>query len=128
MSKVKVAFLGTGGIAPKHSRAANKRDDVEVVGLSDIDPARVNAFSEKEFGESSFDPKVYTDAAAMYGETQPDAVVICTPHTLHYEQSLQALAAGCHILMEKPMVTSLAHAIEIERKVKELGKVFCVAA
>ena len=47
----------------------------------------------------------------MYEVSRLDAVVIVTPHTLHFAQGLQTLKAGCHVLMEKPMVTdSLAGA------------------
>ena len=57
----------------------------------------------------------------MLKETTPDAVVISTPHTLHFEQGMQALEAGCHVLMEKPMVTASKDAYTLAEKVEETG-------
>ena len=54
-------------------------------------------------------PPRFTDADQIYATVQPDAVCIATPHTLHDEQAVQALDAGCHILMEKPIVTNTEH-------------------
>ncbi|HEX4125042.1 MAG TPA: Gfo/Idh/MocA family oxidoreductase, partial [Tepidisphaeraceae bacterium] len=71
-------------------------------------------------------PKVFTDAATMYKELKPDAVAIITPHTLHFEHGMQALDAGLHVLMEKPMVTSADQAYKLAEKVRKTGKVFTV--
>jgi predicted dehydrogenase len=62
----------------------------------------------------------------MLAKVKPDAVLISTQHTLHYEQGMMALDAGCHVFMEKPMVTSAEHAYKIAEKVKETGKVFVI--
>jgi predicted dehydrogenase len=125
MSKIQLAFLGTGGIARKHSNSAKDSDDVDVVGICDVSDAAVETFSH-EFDDTAFSPASFTDADQMYRETQPDAVVICTPHTLHYDHCVQALDHGCHVLVEKPMVTSLAHATSLEAKVATTGKVLTV--
>ena len=44
---------------------------------------------------------------------QLDAVVLVTPHTLHYPQAKAALERGIHVLVEKPMVTELEHAYDL---------------
>jgi predicted dehydrogenase len=62
----------------------------------------------------------------MYRVARPDAVIIATPHTAHFEQGMQALTAGCHVLMEKPMVTSAAQAHALAEKVRGSGKVFII--
>ena len=62
----------------------------------------------------------------MYAALKPDAVLISTPHTQHYEQGKQALAAGLHVFMEKPMVTSLDHAYALAEHVKASGKIFVI--
>ncbi len=62
----------------------------------------------------------------MYTELHPDAVLISTPHTLHFAQGMQALEAGCHIYMEKPMVTSLEHAYRLADQVRESGKILVI--
>lgn len=127
MGKLRVAMLGCGGIAGRHVRFCNEYEDAEIVALCDVGEEQVKAFVERCFPDVKTPPAAFTDPARMYAETKPDAVVICTPHTLHYEQSVQALDAGCHVLMEKPMVTSLQHAVDLERRVKAAGKVYCIA-
>ncbi len=126
MSKVRVAILGTGGIANHHMNQFKLHPDVEMVALCDVVPTQVQAFCDRHFATAAKKPACYTDAAKMYKEAKPDAISICTPHTQHYEQALQALKAGCHILMEKPMVTDLKQAVDLEKRVKKSGKIFVV--
>lgn len=125
---LKIAFLGTGGIAAKHSRYLKDREDVQIVAGCDVSTDAVNGFWNRtwEGNVPQPAPKVYTDAAEMYEKEKPDGVVICTPHTLHFEQAMQALEAGCHVLMEKPMVTNAGHAYELRDKVDATGKIFVV--
>ena len=127
MSKVRVAFLGCGGIAGKHARSLKVNPDVEIVGACDVSDKIVQKFLDAQLAAYSPAIAVFVDPAEMYARTRPDAVVICTPHTLHYPQAVQALDAGCHILMEKPMVTSADHAYKLKDKVQQAGKVFMVA-
>ncbi|MHC4251410.1 MAG: Gfo/Idh/MocA family protein [Planctomycetota bacterium] len=126
MSKLRVAFLGCGGIAGKHTKSLKGKDEIEIVGGSDVTEEQVNKFFERTLEGYEPGPGVFTDAAKMYAGTKPDAVVICTPHTLHYDQGMQALDAGLHVLMEKPMVTNAGHARELKAKVDETGKVFVI--
>jgi len=128
-SQIRIVCLGTGGIAAKHTRYFKDREDVQIVAGCDVSTDQVHSLWERTWEGDAPDPlpEAFTDAAEMYAKTQPDAVVICTPHTLHYEQSIQALDAGCHVLMEKPMVTSAPHAYALRDKVAESGKVFLVA-
>jgi len=127
MAKIRVAFLGCGGIAGKHVRSLKGRDDVEMVAGCDVDKEIVERFFARHLDDGASAPPAFADATAMYAETKPQAVVICTPHTLHYEQAAQGLDAGCHVLLEKPMVTSAEHAYAIQEKVEQTGKVFVVA-
>ena len=126
MSKVRVAILGCGGMAGGHARRFAQMPDVEIVALGDVTEAQVEAFIERNLADYQPKPPIFTDAAKMYAETKPDGVVIVTPHTLHYEQGKQALEAGCHVLMEKPMVTSSDDAHALKALVEETGKVFIV--
>ncbi|OGV83558.1 MAG: hypothetical protein A3K19_19790 [Lentisphaerae bacterium RIFOXYB12_FULL_65_16] len=127
MEKIRVAFLGCGGIAAKHVRSLKANPDVKIVGCCDVTEDIVKGFIDRTMPEYKPRPPSFTDAAEMYKKTKANAVVICTPHTQHFEQGMQALDAGCHVLMEKPMVTSSEHAYKIKEKVDKTGKVFIVA-
>lgn len=127
MSKIRVAFIGCGGIAGKHSNRLKGNADVQIVAGCDVSAAIVTKFFERTLSGYTPAPKVFTDLKRMYKAAKPNAVVICTPHTLHYAQAIQALDNGCHVLMEKPMVTSAEHAYKIREKVEKTGKVFTIA-
>jgi predicted dehydrogenase len=127
MPRIRTAFLGTGGIAGKHANTLFKHAEVQIVAGCDVSDAAVNGFLDRVLPKDAPRPAVFTDAAQMYAQAKPDAVVICTPHTLHFDQGIQALNAGCHVLMEKPMVTSVDHAYQLADKVKQVGKIFAVA-
>lgn len=116
-----VALVGCGGIANWHAGELKKLSDLlTVVAVCDTEPARSAEFKQKYFPEA----KEYTDYDALLGHppAKLDAVVLVTPHTLHYPQAKAALLAGVHVLVEKPMVTSSAHAYDLWRLQKASGR------
>ncbi len=128
MSKVRIALLGCGGIQNKHVRTFRQRDDAEIVAMCDVSEASIDRLVERSgLSEDGPLPPRFGDAAEMYAAVGPDAVSICTPHTLHFQQGMQALDAGCHVLMEKPMVTDAADAYTLRDKIQQTGKVLLVA-
>ncbi|WP_260463538.1 Gfo/Idh/MocA family protein [Streptomyces sp. TRM72054] len=104
---VRTAVIGTGGIARGcHLPALNRLADegeTEVVAAVDIDRAAVEAFCAQ-----GGIPHAYTDMERMLREQRPDLVTICTPPTLHREQTIAALRAGAWVWCEKPPVPTLA--------------------
>ena len=125
MSKVRVAFLGCGGIASKHIGSLKKNKDVEIVAGCDVKDKIVETCFARHFNGEAL-PPAFTDPARMYDRAKPDAVVICTPHTLHFQQGMEAIEAGCHVLMEKPMVTAADDAYTLKDAVEQSGKVFVI--
>lgn len=123
MDTVNMAILGAGNMAGHHAKLYSARDDVRVVAVCDVS----EDIAERMIKEFCTDkPAVFTDAAAMYAAIKPDAVTIVTPHTLHFEHGIQALDAGCHVLMEKPMVTDAAQAYQLAEKVEQTGRIFTI--
>ena len=126
MSKIRLAMIGCGGNSSGHARRMNGNPDVQIVGTCDVNTDIANAYIDRNLPDLEPRPAAYDDIDKMLAEVKADAVLISTPHTLHYEQGMKALDAGCHVLMEKPMVTSAEHAYKITEKVKETGKIFVV--
>lgn len=124
--KVRVAILGCGGMAGAHAGRFRNNPDVEIVALCDVKKSIVKRFIERCLKGYEPPPAIFTNAAKMYAEARPDAVAIVTPHTLHYPQGKQALEAGCHVLMEKPMVTDSSQARDLAALVEKVGKVFVI--
>jgi len=125
--KVRLALIGCGGIMNKHAGQSKDIPEVEIVGLCDTVEANIDRLIERSLGHMDAAPPKFDDPVQLLDTTKPDAVVIATPHTLHYNHAKLALDAGCHILMEKPMVTELADAIDLKKRVADSGKVFCIA-
>ncbi len=116
---MKVALVGCGGAGHAHANDLKKLiesgADVEVACLVDV--VREKALSVKrDLGFSSAEVlDDYRRAISLV-----DAAVICTPHTLHYQQVMDFLRAGKHVLVEKPMACKLGEAyrmmVEAERR------------
>ena len=68
----------------------------------------------------------YATPEEMYKKERLDATIITSPHTLHYGHADEALEAGCHVFLEKPMTTSSVDAKNLAVKAEKLGKVIAV--
>jgi predicted dehydrogenase len=95
---IKIAFIGTGYISNIHAQAAEKLPDVTLEAVVDLYPKNVPAFAEK-FGIT----RHYTHIENLLDAGGVDAVVIGTPNYVHALQTIAALDAGVHVLVEKPM-------------------------
>lgn len=103
--KLRLAFLGAGGISRTHMDALSKMDDVEIVALGD--PKRQPM---EQWAEQFKVPKVYTDWRKMLKEVQPEAVSVCSSNGAHEENAIAAMAAGAHVIVEKPMAMNVKQA------------------
>lgn len=92
-----IAFIGGGGIARCHANWLRKFENVRIVGCTEINEESC------QWWRSEFDIPTFSDHQEMLAELKPDAVDICTPNFLHYQPSLDALRAGAHVFVEKPM-------------------------
>ncbi len=125
MEKVRIGMIGCGGNAGGHLRRLMEIGDAEVVGLADV--------SEESFGRlferlpEAREIQRFTDYKEMLGSVEMDAVEISTPHTLHFEQIMESLDRGLHVLTEKPMVCSVDHARQAIKRSEEAGKVLMIS-
>jgi predicted dehydrogenase len=118
-NKIKVGVVGVG-IGRVHLDGYKKLgDSVEIFGVCDLNEARATAVGT-EFGAAH----VFTDYAQMFAAAELDAVSVCTPNALHAEVALAAIRAGKHVLCEKPMADTLAHAQEIVEATRGSDRVF----
>ena len=113
-----IVGLGRGFMLTMPALKADPR--VALAGAFDLrDEARVRF--AVEFGAPAFET-----LDALLRSPDIDAVYVATPHELHAEQAIAALRAGKHVLVEKPMATSLADCARMERASAEAGKVLVV--
>lgn len=126
MSTIKIAFLGCGGYMANHARRINQIKDTQLVALCDITTQQMQKFIDTNLADAAAPPAIFTDTTTMYQQADPDAVFIATPHTLHYDHAVAALNAGCHVYLEKPMVTDLDQAYKLAEKVEKSSKILVV--
>ena len=69
--------------------------------------------------------KAFTDHRELL-EMGVDAVSVCTPNIAHHQTSVDALNAGAHVLVEKPMSLTLEQAVDMARTAKKTGKLLSV--
>src|SRR5690606_33620416 len=102
---VRIGMIGTGNIAHTHLHRLKNAVEAQVVAI--CDPSEDSRARIKErFGLDQV--AEFSDHRQMFVESELDAVIICSPHTLHYRHALDALAAGKHVLVEKPLTCSSA--------------------
>ena len=109
---IRIAIIGTGGIAGSHATNFSKIPGCKLVAGCDVDQARAAAFCAKHAI-----PKVYTDVDVMLKECGIDAVVNATPDRFHAPLSIKAIKAGKHVLCEKPLALDYAEAMTMVKAV-----------
>lgn len=121
MEKVKLGFIGTGGMASAHMRNLNDNfEDVEFTAMCDISEARAKHCAQ-EFGGNA-----YTDFRVMYDKEELDAVYICTPPFAHGEQERIACERGIAMFIEKPIHSELEPAVVINDYIEQTGVITSV--
>ncbi|MFC4302576.1 Gfo/Idh/MocA family protein [Cohnella boryungensis] len=121
MRNIRIGVIGTGSISEMHLNAYKKNPAVSLAAICDVNGARALQVAEKYGADKS-----YTDYRELLASSDIDAVSICTWNNTHAEISIAALKAGKHVLVEKPLCRTVEEALEIERTVRETGKLLQV--
>ena len=113
----RTCVIGMGPIGNNHATAYTQCPEAKLAGVCDINPERAKAAGEK------YGVPYFLSATEMLRELKPDICSVATGgfeySSDHYEPTLQALEAGCHVLGEKPISNDLRHAAEMVRVAKE---------
>lgn len=118
MERMRVGVWGAGAWGEKHARIYQGLEDVELVGVHDRDAERGAAVAARHGGRAFERPEALL--------SQCDAVSIAVPTVMHRAAAEQALAAGCHVLVEKPMAATVVEAdamIEAARRAERVLQV-----
>lgn len=102
---MKVGVIGCGRIAQVHLSALHTLPWVEVVGLCDANAEAAHRAARRFKIEN-----VYSSAEELLRQAEPQAVHILTPPHTHAALARLAIEAGCHVLVEKPLTTSVEEA------------------
>ena len=104
MQQVRLGIIGAGFMGTIHGRVARQFAGVEVTAIADVDRSRAAQLA------ADTGAGIYTEYAEMLRQETLDAVVVATPEFDHRRPVEAAAAAGCHVLVEKPLASSLADA------------------
>jgi predicted dehydrogenase len=104
---VKVAIAGAGVMGRHHVRVCSELEGVEVVGV--VEPARPAA----ERISRLFRVKTFDMLAQLLSADRPDVLLVATPTIAHFAAAKEAIAAGVHVLIEKPIAATVAEGQEL---------------
>src|SRR2546421_9300241 len=111
------AIITTGLHADlKIAPALNATPDAELVAVYSRDQGRAEAFAQKHGAKAA-----YSDLEALLHDARVAAVFIASPNALHASQTLAVARAGKHVLVEKPMATTLEDAVVMVRACRDAG-------
>jgi predicted dehydrogenase len=119
---LRVCVIGMGPIGNRHARIYRENPLSELVGVCDIQKDRADAAA------SRVSAPAFYDAEKMLREVKPDIVSITTGGqeygSDHFEPTMIALDAGCHVLGEKPISNDIAQAEKMVAKAREVNRCY----
>jgi len=116
MKKVKFGIVGLGHIGKRHAEMIQRNPDAELVAIADI-------LSDKQLNYSFPNIPLYKNLTDMLNfHPELDVVNIATPNGFHSENAIEALGAGMHVVIEKPMALSKFDAEKIIYKALQMHK------
>jgi len=120
MTKLGVAIIGAGFWGRNHARNLKEINETRLIAVCDRDEARAKAVAEL------FGVEAYTDSRQMLKRRDVEAVTVCTWSTNLAAEAVRVLKAGKHVLVEKPMASSVQEAKEIVGLAKRQQKCLMV--
>lgn len=124
MNNIKIGFIGTGGMAQVHAKTLLEMENVEIKAITDVSVEAVERFTNRFQLKST---QQFSDYHNMLDQVDLDAVVIVSPHTLHFQQATDVLNKGLHVLIEKPMTCSYEEAEQLIETAETTGKIMQVS-
>ncbi len=131
---IKVSILGCGGASGTHvSRLSTLPEgEIQVVGFCDTIPERAENLRNYANRFRSLCPKpngsdaVFTNYDSMLEKVGMDAIIICTPNALHFDNVMKALSKNLHVLVEKPMAVNSVEAEQMVLEAKSRNRILAV--
>ncbi|MCC7353317.1 MAG: Gfo/Idh/MocA family oxidoreductase [Anaerolineae bacterium] len=120
-TRLRVGVIGCG-VGRNHLRSYSAlADEVEIVALAGLDTDRC----QRHVTEFHI-PRLYGDYRELLAQPDIEAVSVCTPNNLHAPVTIAALEAGKHVLVEKPLATTVAEGEAMARAAEKAGRVLMV--
>jgi predicted dehydrogenase len=117
-SALRMGIAGCGAAARIHLDRLLAQEGVAIVGCMDSELPAARALADRasiHHGSQAETVQAFTDHRELLRHTAPDALAIFSPHLTHYRLAMDALQAGCHVFIEKPLSTNVQEAADIVR-------------
>lgn len=108
-----IGIIGAGFFGESHAKAINNVPSTQLITASRRDKKELKKFTQE------FNIHGYTDYKKLLNDKDIDVVVIATPHQEHTQIAVDSASSGKHILIEKPMATSIADCAKIIEAAKK---------
>jgi len=119
MKQVTFGFIGSGKISHSSAAALTKHPRATIAAVQDLNKGRADDLADK------FDiPKRFTESRDLLATEEIDAVYIAVPNKFHAPLAIEAMKAGKHVILDKPMAMNAAEASEVLSVSRETGRVF----
>jgi len=115
LKSLKVGVIGCGFWGKNHARIYNDLDTAELVAVSDLNEQSACSLGER-YGADH-----YGNVGALLKRNDVEMVSICTPTVTHADIALAAMEAGKHVLVEKPMTSTVAEAERLIAAAEKAG-------
>lgn len=119
--KLRVGIIGAGQAGERHAVGFSQARGASVAGIADLDGRRATRIAER------FNAQPYKDWRRMLDREEVDILVVALPHNLHLAPAEAAAACGLHVLMEKPIATSMEEAQRIVDVCRDAGIKFTIS-
>jgi myo-inositol 2-dehydrogenase / D-chiro-inositol 1-dehydrogenase len=113
---INAVIIGAGRRGRAHGRAAISLPGVRIAAVCDADEERARGLAEELGGRPSTDWRLALD------ERSPQLVYVTSPPPVHAEQTIAALEAGSHVVLEKPIALTMAEAAAIGEAARRTGR------
>ena len=117
---IRFGLIGCGRVAPRHAQSFAELADARLVAVADVIESRAQRFAKEYHAEA------YTDYRRLLERRDIDVVNICTPSGMHAHMAIEAMQAGKHVIVEKPMAMNLRDADRMIATEQATGVKLCV--
>lgn len=117
---LRFGLIGCGRVAPRHAESLSASPDATLAAVADIDEDRANRFALRFCADPT------TDYQRLLARPDIDVVSICTPSGLHAHMAMEAMQAGKHVIVEKPIALTVADADRLIAAARANGVKLCV--
>jgi predicted dehydrogenase len=116
-TKLNIAIIGGGLIGPRHAQSILKNSSTNLIAL--VDPAPHGPQTAATLNTTHYS----SISSLLSSPHRPNAAIICTPNSTHVPLALELIAAGIHVLVEKPISTNIESGLELIEATKKNGGV-----